>query len=155
MKQLAVAAAVIMLLLQPTAAHAARTSVPGTNAYTKLVLANNQKAVVTKMFGPGGGPCSVKYVTAKFRDRDGTRYTIDGGCYGAGDWVTSLSRGQKLKSCAGFKLTYNESKGFWRGVVPRSCLKGLANSIKVTTSWIDDRSPTPGEAGPTKYVARG
>lgn len=41
------------------------------------------------------------------------------------------------------------------GAMPRSCLRRLADRIKVTTSSTCDYSPRPGEAGPTKYVARG
>jgi len=139
----------------PGAAHAAQTSVEGTGAYEKLVLANRQTKVVVRMYGPGGGPCDIKYVTAKIRDRDGTRYTIAGGCYGKGEWAVSLSRGTTLVECDGLKLVYQETGGYWNGVMPRSCLSRLANRIKVTTSWIDDYSPTVNEAGPTRYVARG
>lgn len=144
-----------LVLLAPGAAHAAKTSVEGTGNYEKLVLANLKNKVVVKMHGPGGGPCDIKYVAATLRDKDGTRYTIDAGCYPGGTWIISLSRGSKLVECEGLKLTYQTTGGFWNGVMPRSCLKRLADRIKVTTSTIDDYSPTVSEAGPTNYVRRG
>jgi hypothetical protein len=135
-------------------AQAAKTSVNGTNAYKKLVLDNQQKRVVLKMTAPGG-PCSIKYLKATFRDKDGTTYSVDGGCYPGAVWAASLTRGNKLVDCGGLSLGYNADKGVWTAKVPRGCLKKLADRIKVTESYVDDYSPNPGYAGPTKYVARG
>jgi hypothetical protein len=153
MKRLTMLLACLALLV-PGAAHAAQTSVEGTGAYEKLVLANKQTKIVVKMYGPGGGPCEVDYVTAKLRDKDGTRYTIAAGCYPGAVWGVSLSRGDQLVECEDLKLAYQSTDGYWNGVMPRSCLDDLANRVKVTTSWIDDGSPTANEAGPTRYVAR-
>lgn len=152
---LLVPALVLLLLVPASAAHAAQTSVSGTNSYTRLVLVNGQTQVTLRMYGPGGGPCSVKYVDATVRDADGTRYTLSVGCYPGNTWAVGLSRGNTLVKCPGAKLSYVGTGGFWRGVMPRSCLSGLANRIKVTRSSLVDWSPTPGEAGPTRYVARG
>ncbi len=144
-----------LLVVSGPPVHAAKTSVEGTNAYTKLVLLNKQSQVQVKMFGPGGGDCSVKYLQTTVRDKDGTRYRLAAGCYPGATWAVSLEQGGDLVECEGASLAYVEADGYWRGKVPRSCLGGLANRIKVTTSSLDDYSPTPGEAGPTRYVARG
>ena len=142
------------LVLGAAPAQAAKTSVTGTNAYEKLLVDNKQRKLVLTMWAPGG-PCEIKYLAAKLRDKDGTKYTVSGGCYPGATWAASLSRGKKLVDCGGLKLAWNADKGFWRAVVPRSCLKKLDDRVKVTESYVDDYSPSPGYAGPTKYVGRG
>lgn len=137
-----------------SSADAATTKVAGTNAYEKLVLSNGTNAIVFKVYGPGGD-CQIKYLDVSFRDKDGTRYAADAGCYPGGVWAASLTKGDELIDCSGYTMAYNVDKGFWKAVVPRSCLSDLADQVRVTESWLDDYSAFPGEAGPTKYVARG
>ena len=105
------------------------------------------------MYGPGGGPCDIKYVTAKLRDRDGTRYTIAGGCYGEGEWVVSLSRGTTLVECDGLKLMYQETGGYWNGVMPRSCLSRLAKQDQ-GHQFLDRRLLADRQRGRTHQVRR-
>jgi hypothetical protein len=147
------ASATVVTLAPP--AQAEKTSVEGTHAFTRLVLDNRQRAVVLKMYGPGGGDCSVKHLYDKIRDRDGTRYTVAAGCYPGAVWAVSLSTGGELVDCGGLAVSYDADGGFWLAKVPRGCLDGLADKIKVTSAGIDDYSPAPGEAGPTAYVDRG
>ena len=147
--------AVLALVAVESPAQADKTSVEGTQAFTKLVLDNRQRAVVLKMVGPGGGDCSVRYLFDRIRDRDGTRYTVDAGCYPGAVWAVSLSTGGDLVECGGLSVDYDADGGFWLAKVPRGCLDGLADKIKVTAAGIDDYTPAPGEAGPTAYVDRG
>lgn len=145
--------ALTMALIGATTAGAASTMVEGSGSYEKLVVKNG-KNLVFKVFAPGG-ECDIKYLTVKFRDRDGTRYLIDGGCYPGGVWASSLVRGDVLMDCPGFTLKFKESGSVWTGKVPRSCLKRLAGAVKVTESYVDDYSPTINEVPATKYVKRG
>lgn len=135
-------------------AQAATTSVDGSGSYDKLVVNNGTKNLVFKLHAPGGGGCAIKYLAVKFRDRDGTRYSMDGGCYGI-KWAASLARGDKLVDCADFRLRYNADKGVWTGSIPRSCLRKLGSAVKVTESWVDDYTPNINEVPATKYVRQG
>jgi len=135
-------------------AGAATTTVEGTGSYEKLVVKNAAKKLVFNIHAPGGR-CGIKYVAVAFRDRDGTKYEIDGGCYPGAVWAASLVRGQKLVKCPKFKLTYSAPKGAWTGTIPRTCLKGLDPAVKVTDSYVDDYSPNINEVPATKYVKQG
>lgn len=135
-------------------AGAASTSVLGTGSYEKLVVKNDAKSLIFKIFAPGG-ECNIKYVAVKFRDRDGTRYEMDGGCYPGAVWASSLVRGTKLVDCPTFTLKYNATGGVWSASIPRTCLNGLAAAVKVTESYVDDYSPNVNEVPATKYVSQG
>ncbi len=157
-----IAAAILMsTTLGLPAAVGATTSVNGSGVYQKLVLANNQNAVVLKMYGPRAAADSCDWsVNATMRDVDGTRYTVTRACYGGeadGEdvYATSLSRGTTLKACGGLAFSYNDTADFYRFSIPRTCLTGLANRIKVTKSEMELNTPSINEAGPTPYVARG
>ena len=126
----------------------------GTGSYDKLVVNNAAKKLVFKVFAPGG-ECDIKYLHVKFRDRDGTKYEMDGGCYPGATWAASLVRGTAIVDCDGFKLTFNDTNTVWTGSIPRSCLKKLAGPVKVTESYVDDYSPNINEVPATKYVAQG
>jgi hypothetical protein len=141
-------------LLAPAHASAATASVSGTNAYKRLTVNNADARVVLTLKAPGGA-CDIKYLRVNLRDKDGTRYSVDAGCYPGATWASSLVRGSRLVSCSGLRLGYDEDRGQWRAIVPRTCLTGLANRIKSTSSYVDDYSPAPGEAGPTPWIARG
>jgi hypothetical protein len=135
-------------------AEAATTSVTGTGSYEKLVVNNAAKNLIFKIHAPGGA-CSIKYVSVKFRDRDGTRYALNGGCYPGATWAVSLERGANLIDCADLRLRYNTDKGVWTGTIPRDCLRGLGAAVKVTESYVDDYSPTINEVSGTGYVRQG
>lgn len=135
-------------------AGAATTSVDGSGSYEKLVVNNAARKLIFKVHAPGGG-CVIKYVAVKFRDRDGTKFAMDGGCYSGVDWVASLSKGDNLVDCDAFSLTFNEDTTVWTGSIARKCLKGLAGPVKVTESWVDDYTPNINEVPATKYVAQG
>jgi hypothetical protein len=135
-------------------AGAATVTVNGTGSYEKLVVKNTVKKLIFEVHAPGGG-CGIKYLAVKFRDRDGTKYEMDGGCYPGAVWAASLVRGQKLVKCPKFKLTYSAAKGAWTGTIPRTCLKKLGPAVKVTDSYVDDYSPVISEVPATKYVGRG
>jgi hypothetical protein len=153
-KLIGVAAAVVLAASGVGAAQAASTSVEGTGSYAKLVVNNGTKNLVFKLHAPGGA-CDIKYLTVKFRDRDGTRYLVDGGCYPGATWAASLVRGEDLVECGGLRLRYNTDKGVWTATIPRTCLKKLGSAVKVTESYVDDYSPNINEVPATKYVARG
>jgi len=135
-------------------AGAATTSVNGTGSYEKLVVNNAAKKLIFKIHAPGG-ECDIKYLAVKFRDRDGTRYEMDGGCYPGPVWAASLVKGNNLVSCARFKLVYNDDTSVWTGTIPRTCLKKLGAAVKVTESYVDDYSPNINEVPATKYVKQG
>lgn len=134
-------------------AEAATTSVKGTGSYEKLVVNNAAKKLTFKIHAPGGA-CDIQYLAVKFRDRDGTRYAMDGGCYQA-KWAASLSRGTKLVSCDGLRLRYSAKNSVWTGSVPRTCLKQLGSAVKVTESYVQDYSPNINKVPATKYVRQG
>lgn len=147
-------AAVCMAMIGVAPAGAATTSVTGTGSYEKLVVKNGTTNLVFKIHAPGGG-CDIKYVAVKFRDRDGTRYEMNGGCYPGAVWATSLVRGSNLVDCPKFTLKYDQTAGVWTGTIPRTCLKGLAPDVKETESWVDDYTPNINEVPATKYVTQG
>ena len=130
-------------------AGAATTSVDGTGSYEKLVVNNASRKLIFKIHAPGG-ECDIKYLAVKFRDRDGTRYEMDGGCYPGPTWAASLVKGTNLVSCSGFKLRFNEDASVWTGTIPRTCLRKLG-----AESWVDDYSPNINEVPATRYVKQG
>ena len=142
-----------------TASHpawGATTSADGTGVYERLVLANNQNAVVLKMYGPRPPADDCNWsVNATLRDVDGPRYTVTRACYGEDTIANSLARGDALVPCDGLRVNYQDTGEFYRFTVPRTCLTALANKIKVTKSVMDVGSPSVSEAGPTVYVLRG
>jgi hypothetical protein len=146
--------ALLVAIIGSAPALAATITINGTNSYEKLVVNNANKQLVFKLHAPGGA-CAINYLNVKFRDRDGTRYEMDGGCYPGATWAASLVRGQNLVDCSGFTLKYNQTKSIWTGTIPRTCLKKLAGPIRVTESYVNDYSPNPGEVPATKYVRQG
>jgi len=153
-KLAAIVTTALMITAMGTAAQAASTSVDGTESYEKLVVNNGNNNLVFKLHAPGG-KCAIKYLQVKFRDRDGTAYEMNGGCYPGAVWAASLVRGDKLIDCNNFTLKYNATSSVWTGTIPRTCLNRLGGAIKVTYSYVDDYSPMPGEVTGTKYVAKG
>lgn len=138
--------------------HSGRSATPpwlnGTGSYKKLTVNNGKNNLIFQAFTPGG-KCAIKYLSVKFRDRDGTKYAMNGGCYPGGVWAASLERSSTLVECPGFTLKWGAAKGRWTGTIRRSCLSKLGGAVKVTDSYVDDYSPVPGEVPATKYVAQG
>lgn len=131
-------------------------SVTGAGPITKMVASNGQKAVVVKLHGgPGaGGPAKVRWVDVSIKGKTGGTFEAQGAWYGA-DWVKSLAKGEKLITCAGLEIVWNASKKLWRFVVPRSCLKGLSDRVRVSATLVSTVVAVPGEAGPTAWLRRG
>jgi hypothetical protein len=146
--------ALTLAVVATAPAGAATVTVTGTGSYEKLAVKNTNSKLIFQIHAPGGR-CEIKYLLVTFRDRDGTTYEMDGGCYPGAVWAASLVRGQKLVKCPTFTLKYSASAGTWTGTIPRTCLKGLASSVKVTESYVDDYSPTINEVDGTKYVKQG
>jgi hypothetical protein len=146
------AAALVFLPTPP--AHAEKVSVEGTGSFKTLTVNNKDDVVILKLAAPGGPPCSIKYLAVPLKDRDGTGYRFVAGCYPGAVWAVSLERGQELVECSDLSLTYAAAAETWTGRVPRDCLDDLAGTIRAGRSWVDDWSPTVGEAGPTPYVRR-
>lgn len=152
--------AVVLGLAGPAAADSA--SVAGTGAITTMTVNNGSSSVVAKVFGPSFAcdGSALKWVKIVMRDGDGTRYTAKGACYlgdptsPAAGWRVTLERGGSLRACVGDAVSYIGTGNYWRLAVPRSCLNGLANRIKVVESELAP-GPTPGFAGPTPWIARG
>ena len=90
--------ALTLALVATAPAEAATVSVTGTGSYEKLVVKNTNKKLIFQIHAPGGR-CEIKYLLVTFRDRDGTTYEMDGGCYPGAVWAASLVRGQKLVKC--------------------------------------------------------
>ena len=146
--------ALTLAVVATAPAGAATVTDTGSGSYERLVVKNTNKKLIFQIHAPGGR-CDIKYLAVEFRDRDGTKYEMDGGCYPGPVWAASLVRGQKLVKCPKFTLKYSASAGAWTGTIPRTCLKGLASSVKVTESHVDDYSPTINEVPATKYVKQG
>ena len=98
------------------------------------------------MYAPGG-KCRIDLITVKFRDRDGTKYRLTGWCED-GEWHKRLSRRGHTVQCDDLRLVYKPSGAFWRAVVPRECLDGLANQVKVVRSRVGRDAPRPGHNRP-------
>ena len=146
--------ATALMITMGTVAQAASITVQGTGSYDKLVVNNGDTNLVFKIHAPGG-KCDIKYLKVAFRDRDGTRFAMDGGCYPGPTWAASLVKGQRLIDCGRFTLKFNADTSVWTGTIPRNCLNGLAGAIKVTESYVDDYSPNINEVPATRYVAKG
>jgi len=146
--------ALTLAMIGITPAGAASTTVQGTGSYEQLVVKNGTQNLVFKIHAPGG-KCGIKYVRVTFRDRDGTRYSMEAGCYPGGVWAANVMRRMSLVDCPGFTFKYDQAGSVWTSTIPRSCLNGLAGSVKVTESFLDDYSPNINEVPATPYVAQG
>ena len=155
MRKLIIAtAAAALMITMGTAAHGASTTVAGTGSYEKLVVSNGNNSLTFKIHAPGG-ECAIKYAKVAFRDRDGTRYAMEAGCYPGATWAANIVRGDTLIDCGGFTLTFNADNEVWTAKIPRSCLARLGAAIKVTQSYVDDYTPNTNEVPATPYVAQG
>jgi hypothetical protein len=143
------------LLVGTPSATADDTTVDGRGVVESLWFSNQDGRLVVRVFAPGGR-CRVDSVGVRFRDRDGTKYTLLGRCTSREDrqWETTLLRGRRPAACEQMRLVYRPRADFWRGVVDRSCLPRLGNKVRVQRATVDTGTRV-GKAGPTRYVARG
>lgn len=119
----------------------------------KMVVNNREDSVLLKVHGTGGKD-AVRWVTANLKDGDGTKYEAMGGWYGA-DWAVSLSRGNTLVDCDAMVFKYVADPGYWKIVVPRSCLKRLSDRIKARSEIVSYENASPGYTPWSPWVKRG
>jgi hypothetical protein len=156
----ALVALLIALVVVPYAI-AESQSVQGTGAIKRMSVDNAQKAVTVKLKGLEK-PCAAHYFRVLLFWGKKKAYQADGGCY-QGKWITSLyyysnrdsGTGGDPVGCERFKLAYDKDKSQYRVFVPRKCLDLAPDKIKVRAEGDNYSSPMPGEAGPTKALARG
>ncbi len=153
-------AGLVLLALVPYAL-AESQSVQGTGAIKKMSVNNGEKAVVVKLKGMDK-PCDAHYFKVVLFWGKKKAYQADAGCY-QGKWIPSLyyysnrdsGQGGDPVGCEKFKIAYDKDKGLYRIFVPRKCLDLAPDKIKVRAEGDNYASPMPGEAGPTRALARG
>jgi hypothetical protein len=153
-------AALLLLALVPFAT-ADSDSVQGTGVLKKMSVNNAQKTVTVKLKG-FDAPCDAHYFRVLIFWGKKKAYQADAGCY-QGKWIPSLyyladrnsGQGGDPVGCEKFKVAYDKDKRIYRVVVPRKCLGLAPDKIKVRAEGDNYDSPMPGEAGPTKALARG
>jgi hypothetical protein len=144
----------LIVFFVPGPAHAASVTVSGTGLFKSLTLKNDGDTVVLKVGGLGE-PCTLRYLSVPLNDRDGTRYEFDAGCYPSTEpWQISLVRGQSLVDCPGLRLNHNAANTTYTARIPRSCLKGLANTIRAGAAYAQEGARDDNATRPTKYVQR-
>ena len=156
----ALVALLIALVVVPYAI-AESQSVQGTGVLKKMSVNNGDRKVTVKLKG-FDAPCEAHYFRVLLFWGKKKAYQADGGCY-QGKWITSLyyysnrdsGTGGDPVGCERFKLAYDKDKSQYRVFVPRKCLDLAPDKIKVRAEGDNYSSPMPGEAGPTKALARG
>lgn len=136
-------------------------TVQGTGVIKKMSVNNAERKVTVTLKGLAG-PCEAHYFRVLIFWGTKKAYQADAGCY-QGDWIPSLyyepnrdnGQGGDPVGCEKFKVVYDKDKKLWRVVVPRKCLSLAPDKIKVRAEGDNYASPVPGEAGPTKALARG
>ena len=136
-------------------------TVQGTGAIKKLTANNGDNKVVAKLKGMDA-PCEAHYFKVVIFWGKKKAYQADAGCYGT-EWIPSLyyqanrnsGQGGKEVKCDKFKVAYDKDLGGYKVVVPRKCMDEAPDKIKVRAEGDNYGSPMPGEAGPTKALARG
>jgi len=146
--------ALALTITMGSVAQAASTTVEGSGSYEKLVVNNGNNNVTFRIHAPGG-KCDIRYLKVAFRDRDGTRYAMEAGCYPGATWAANIVRGDRLIDCGRFTLRFDADKSVWTATIPRNCLARLGAAIKVTASYVDDYTPNANEVPATPYVAKG
>lgn len=153
-------ATIAVLAVFAPGASAATTSVKGSGNISKLTLDNAQRAVKVTLAGLGDA-CEARNWRVELSWGKPNAYAVEAGCYPGGTWRVSLvyltdrqdRNTSKLKDCAKLKATYGDGK--WRVTVPRKCIGKAADRLRAAAEGVDYSSAIPGEAGPTKRVARG
>lgn len=119
----------------------------------KMMVNNRQGSVLVKIHGTGGKDL-VRWVAADLKDGDGTKYRATAAWHGA-EWIVSLGRGPRLVNCDAMVFKYVADPGFWKVIVPRSCLGRLANRIKAKSEISSTVYASPGYTPWSPWVARG
>lgn len=151
----------MMLLALVPYAIAESQSVQGTGDIKKMSVNNGEKAVVVKLKGMDK-PCEAHYFKVVIFWGKKKAYQADAGCYGV-KWIPSLyyqanrnsGQGDDEVKCEKFKVAYDKDTGLYRIFVPRKCLDLAPDKIKVRAEGTNYSSAMPGEAGPTRALARG
>jgi hypothetical protein len=161
-------AALALGLAGPALAESTTVQGKSVNGYpgniTKMVANNARTAIVAKVYGLDK-PCDARQVEVSVKSHNGVQYRAMGSCYNLGEtpkWNKGLYRvnddgstsGDSL-ACDDFKLTYNADHGFYKAVMPRSCVSKLQDGVRVEASGIDFDYATPGQTPWTKRLARG
>ncbi len=159
----AIAVLVALGTLVPGPAWADSVTVQGTSSggeptdITKMVVNNRDGSVLVKVFGDGGKNRSTSARIARTQGRGrhrvrGSRRLVPGRRCGA----KSLSTGAATWStCDGLVFTWEGDGDYWKIVVPRSCLKGLADRIKAKSELVSYAGASPGYTPWSPWVQRG
>lgn len=121
---------------------------------TKMVVNNRDGSVLVKVFGTGGKN-KVDEVIVRLKDGDGTAYRAIAGWYPGGVWAASLERGSNLVDCDNLVFSWVGDGDYWKVIVPRSCLKGLADRIKGKSEMASYVNASPGYTPWSPWVNRG
>jgi hypothetical protein len=163
MKIKAVLLASVMLFALAHSATAETVTVQGTGDIDKMVVKNNQSAVVTKVWGlgPKCGGAQYLFVYIMWADSKAA-YQVDGSCIEAG-WHKGLfymadrthPENSKQVDCDGLKMNFSADTKAYTVTVPRSCIPKADNRIKVKARGHNYGSMVEGKAGPTRLLRRG
>jgi hypothetical protein len=128
----------------------------------KIVVNNAAAKLTTKVFGlgePCGGAASLQVDVQNRRGR--LLYRAEGSCVGV-DWGRGLYATDTGKpedavpvKCKKFVLARSAKSGAFRVVIPRTCMSGAPNKLRVEVNGLNFGSATGGHAGPTKALRRG
>ena len=155
-------AALLLALVAVPYALAESQTVQGAGDIQKMSAKNGERAVTVKVFGIAK-PCDAHFLNVEIFWGKKKAYRAEAGCYGV-DWMTNLyyyenrnaGQGGDEVRCGKFEMAYNKDRGFYRVFIPRKCLGFAPNKIRVRAEGRNYAgSPLPGEAGPTKALARG
>lgn len=151
-RSLAALVGVVALLLSSVGfAHADSESIDGSGDIEKLVVNNKDTKVIVKIFAPGG---EVHSVEARLKGTDGQIYRAV--ILNGPDGDKALYKGQGNDvNCSNLSIGYNETGGFWRFAVPRSCLNDLTNRIKARGYWAAVGAPGFSVTDWTPWIPRG
>jgi len=128
----------------------------------KIVVNNATANLTTKVFGLGKPCVGAKSLSVDVQNRRGRLlYQAQAGCYGV-DWGTGLYATTTGKpedavpvKCPKFVLARSAKSGAFRVVIPRKCMSGAPNKLRVEVNGLNFGSATGGHAGPTKALRRG
>ena len=153
--------ALVLSVAIAAVAMAESQTVQGKGDIEKMSVKNGERAVVVKVHGLAK-PCEAHFLNVQIFWGKKKAYRADAGCYGT-DWSKSLyyhpnrnGDGQDASpvGCEKFKFAYNNDTGVYRVKVP--CIALAPDKIRVKAEGRNYAgSAMPGEAGPTKKLARG
>lgn len=155
-------AALLLALVAVPYALAESQTVQGQGDIKKISAKNGDRAITVKVHGLAN-PCEAHFLNVEIFWGKKKAYRAEAGCYGT-EWITSLyyysnrnaGAGGDPVGCEKFKMAYNADRGFYRVFLPRKCLGLAKDKIRVKAEGRNYAgSPMPGEAGPTRALARG